>query len=306
MTIDELAGGADQILVVGGDADIDPLANAACRERRRSCAAPSRSPSRRRCAARCRCPCTGARCHPLPAERRCRRGCGAYRTGRRRPGCRAAAAARGRCASVASVVVRSSMSIRTKLPWRAAAAAMRSTLSRQNPSSISRPSMVSLMETLESSPRSAISSNSRTYSTTAASALDRSVTSSPSRSRVATAPLGVEPTDDFERLLAALSGDVALRHPADDELRDHRQGEEDQAAEQAHPDPTRSCGWRSAAHATMPLSLAAPAPDSGASATQRTDFEHGQTPPTRRRPGIADTASRSVASPLASFCACST
>ncbi len=42
-------------------------------------------------------------------------------------------------------------------------------------------------------------------------------------------------------------------------------------------------------------------PAAGSSITQRTDFEHGQTPPTRRRAGMCDTACSSVHSPASSL-----
>src|SRR6202051_1186033 len=63
----------------------------------------------------------------------------------------------------------------------------------------------------------------------------------------------------------------------------------------------RSQNRDQAAGTAAPVSAAA-----GASITQRTDFEHGQAPPTRRGAGICDAAASAVTSPRLTLARAST
>src|ERR1700694_598958 len=137
--------------------------------------------------------------------------------------------------SVASVQLESSMSMRTKLRPDRAAAAMVATLSRQKPSSTLRPSSVSLIETFELRPRSWMAAKTRKYSSTAASALSRSLTSSPSRSMVAIAPCRLSSATTHK----ASSRVAPATQRADDEARDQRQRANQQPVEHAHRELSR-------------------------------------------------------------------
>ena len=80
------------------------------------------------------------------------------------------------------------MSMRTKLPSEAADWTIWRALPRASAGAISRPTAVSLTETLASSPVRAIASSASRYCSTVCAACSRSRTNSPSTSTVADAP----------------------------------------------------------------------------------------------------------------------
>ena len=172
------------------------------------------------------------------------------------------------------------MSMRTKLPCRAAAATMRSTFSRQKPASILSPSEVSLIETFDGRPRAAMASSMRIVLVGGGGRLgalrDLLAQQVQGRHRA----LGGELLHHGEGVLELLAGDVAARDPADDGLRDERQSLDDQ--------PARRFPWRSegAAPKRRPWSRAARSPRRRPSApTSNRD---------RRRPPGAAAASSSA------------
>ena len=81
------------------------------------------------------------------------------------------------------------MSMRTRLPWPAAASTTRRAWPSASCGSISAPSADSLIETLASRPSRAIASSSSTYSSAVAWHCATSWTNSPSTSTVAAAPI---------------------------------------------------------------------------------------------------------------------